>query len=210
MTSGVIYNIPAQPITNPPPGPSFNTSTTGLLQPVPAQVSSPQTTRGICSINHQDTGTLRFRTNPNEISWTYYLNTKVENTYGGRVVQILSTKMDDLTVKVDCGLGGWPYLMKVCTYFRDLLVNQRKGEPADFQYTTRGWHMKVFALSIPFQDQVEATVRELSLQFKVQEDVSGVISGQTLSAELKRLQTGIGFQRSPYNTGSGQFSSTGL
>ena len=162
-------------------------------------------TRGICSLSHPTAGSFQFRTNPNEITWSYRLNTKVENTYGGRVVQVLSTNIDDLTVKVDCGRGGWPYLMKVCTYFRDLLVEQRKGEPASFRYTTRGWHMNVYAVSIPFQDQVDATVRELTLNFKVQEDVSGVVSGQTLSAELKKVHDGIGFRLSDYNNPNGTF-----
>jgi len=162
-------------------------------------------TRGICSLSHPTAGNFQFRTNPNEITWTYRLNTKVENTYGGRVVQVLSTNIDDLVVKVDCGRGGWPYLMKVCQYFRDLLVEQRKGEPASFRYTTRGWHMNVYAVSIPFQDQVDATVRELTLNFKVQEDVSGVVSGQTLSAELKKVHDGIGFRLSDYNNPNGTF-----
>ena len=159
--------------------------------------------RGIASIYHPDTGYFRFRTNPNEISWTYTLNTKIENTYGGRVIQILSTKIDDLTVKVECGRGGWDYLMQVCTYFRDLLVDQRKGEPATFEYTTRQWKFDVFATSIPFQDDVKATTRELTLNFKVQEDISGVVSSSIVSAELKRFGEGIGFKRTEYNTGMG-------
>jgi hypothetical protein len=170
---------------------------------LPSQQYAP--TRGICSLSHPSAGSFQFRTNPNEITWTYRLNTKVENTYGGRVVQILSTSIDDLTVKVDCGRGGWPYLMKVCQYFRDLLVEQRKGEPASFRYTTRGWHMNVYAVSIPFQDSVDATVRELTLNFKVQEDVSGIVSGQTLAAELKRVHDGIGFRLGDYNSPAGNY-----
>ncbi len=178
-------------------------SSTTYSNPLPQQTNTPQTSRGICSLNHPTAGSFQFRTNPNEITWSYRLNTKVENTYGGRVVQILSTNIDDLTVKVDCGRGGYPYLMKVCNYFRDLLVEQRKGEPATFRYTTRGWHMNVYAVSIPFQDQVDATVRELPLSFKVQEDVSGVVSGQTLAAELKKVHDGIGFRLNEYNNPSG-------
>ena len=176
-------------------------STTYSADVPPQQIQ----TRGICSLSHPTAGNFQFRTNPNEITWSYRLNTKVENTYGGRVVQVLSTNIDDLVVKVDCGRGGWPYLMKVCQYFRDLLVEQRKGEPASFRYTTRGWHMNVYAVSIPFQDQVDATVRELTLNFKVQEDGSGVVSGQTLSAELKKVHDGIGFRLSDYNNPNGTF-----
>lgn len=161
-------------------------------------------TRGIASLSWTDRNTgqshvFRFRTNPNEITWSYVLNTKVENTYGGRVVQILSTKIDDLVVKVDCGKGGWNYAVEVATYMRNLLVNQRNGDPATFEYTTRGWKMNVFAVSVPFADQVTATTREIELQFKVQEDVSGVTISHSLSLELARLQDGVGFSHNKYN-----------
>lgn len=168
--------------------------------------------RGIASLSWTDPITLqatvfRFRTNPNEISWSYVLNTKVENTYGGRVVQILSTKIDDLTVKVDCGMGGWNYAVEVATFMRNLLVNQRNGIPATFEYTTRGWKMKVFALAVPFTDSVSATVRELELNFKVQEDVSGVASQTSLTAELAALGDGVGFSHNQYNdAAAGQVS----
>jgi hypothetical protein len=46
-------------------------------------------------------------------------------------------------------------------------------------------------MSIPFQDQVTATTREIEIQFKIQEDVTGVISQTSLNVELARLQDGI-------------------
>jgi hypothetical protein len=146
---------------------------------------------------------FRFRTNPNEITWTYSLITHTDQTYGGRVVQILGTKIDDLTVKVDCGNGGWEYLMRVVTYIRDLMVSQRNGQPATFEYTTRNWKLNVYAASIPFADQVSATTRELTLNFKVQQDVTGTMSTNTISSALMALTAGIGFSRSQYNTFDG-------
>ena len=81
--------------------------------------------------------TLRFRTNPNEFNWTHSLNKK-EQTYGGRVIQPPSTKIDDFTIKVDCGGGRWPYANQVARFLRDVMIDQRKGVPATFEYTTRG------------------------------------------------------------------------
>lgn len=148
------------------------------------------TNRGLCTLSYGGQ-VYRFRTNPNEIWWSYELITHIEETYGGRVVQILGTQLGDLTVKVECGLGGWDYLMETVTYLRDLISDQRNGSTATFEYTTRNWKLNVYAMSIPFQDQVDATVRELELHFKIQEDVSGVISAASLNAELARLQDGV-------------------
>ena len=156
-----------------------------------AQNADPGTTnRGICTLTHNG-NVFRFRTNPNSVWWTYELITRVEQTYGGRVVQVLGTRLDDLSVKVECGAGGWDYLMSMVYYLRNVLSDQRGGETATFEYTTRSWKLKVYSLNLPFQDDVTATTREVELQFKIQEDVSQVISASTLNAELSALQEGI-------------------
>ena len=172
------------------------------------QFNSP--TRGIASLSFEGR-TWRFRTNPNSVMWSYVLNTNVQQTYGGRVVQILSTKIGDMIVKVECGNGdtggvngGWKYNYDLVLFLRDLLVAQRDpmAKPANFQYTTRRWNFNVYGLSIPFEDKVDATVRELELHFKVQEDVSGVVSGAILDAALNKMKDGIGWTRNKYNSAS--------
>src|SRR6185437_458039 len=101
---------------------------------------------GLCTLSFQDQ-VCRFRTNPNEVWWSYELLQNVEETYGGRVIQILGTRLGDLTVKVDCGLGGIDYLMEVVYYLRNLMSDQRNGNPATFAYTTRNWQLNVYAMS---------------------------------------------------------------
>jgi len=83
-----------------------------------------------------------------------------------------------------------------------MMIEQRKdgGTTAVFSYTTRRWRMKVFALSVPFQDSVTETVREIEIRFKVQEDLTGEMSKLALDAELARLQNGIGFKETGFNT----------
>jgi hypothetical protein len=172
------------------------------------EFASPQ--RGIASLTFSGR-TWRFRTNPNTITWSYSLVTNTDQTYGGRVIQILATKIDDLIVRVECGNGGWAYNEALVLFIRDLLVSQRNpmAPPATFEYTTRNWKFNVYGLSIPFQDQVTATVRELELHFKVQEDVSGVVSGAILDATLAQMQDGIGFTRNQYNSVNAPFSWNG-
>lgn len=161
--------------------------------------------RGISSLSHPRVGTLRFRSNPKEFNWSYTLNKRIDQTYGGRVIQLLGTRIDDFSFKVDSGAlsgpvqGGWPYLEKVTKFMRDIMIEQRGGVPATFEYTTRGWKFNAFLTSMPFADAVEEVLREFEVTLKVQEDVSGLMSASTLSAELSRLQRGIGFHRSKYN-----------
>lgn len=147
---------------------------------------------------------LQLRTNPNSIRWTYNLNTNVEETYGGRVVQILSCNIDDLVVSAEAGRGGWPYFYQVATFFRDMLFDQRNGgEPGVFSYPNRKWSMKVYAVNFPFKDDWQAIGREFTMQFKVQEDISGVISSDTVRSELAKLKVGVGYKHNEYNTPPG-------
>ena len=165
------------------------------------QVSSPLTTdeRGIATISHPEVGSFRFRSNPKEFNWNYTLTKRVDQTYGGRVIQLLGTRIDDFTFKADCGAGRWEYMNRVAKFMRDIMIRQRGGKPATFEYTTRGWKFNAFVVAVPFADAVEEVLREFDVSLKVQEDVSGVMSKNTLGAELRRLQDGIGFRRSKYN-----------
>ena len=161
--------------------------------------------RGIASLHHPRVGTLRFRSNPKEFNWSYTLTKRIDQTYGGRVIQLLGTRIDDFSFKVDTGglggpvQGGWPYLEKVTKFMRDIMIEQRGGVPATFEYTTRGWKFNAYLTSMPFADAVEEVLREFEVGLKVQEDVNGLMSTSTLSAELNRLKLGIGFHRSKYN-----------
>lgn len=165
------------------------------------QKSAPITSgeRGIASLSHPEVGTLRLRSNPKEFNWSYTLNKRIDQTYGGRVIQLLGTRIDDFTFTADCGSGRWAYMNKVAKFMRDVMIKQRGGTPLTFEYTTRGWKFNAFVVSIPFADAVEEVLREFQVTMKVQEDISGVMSQNTLSAELRRLQDGIAFRRSRYN-----------
>ncbi len=165
------------------------------------QKSSPITTgeKGIASLSHPEVGILRFRSNPKEFNWSYTLTKRIDQTYGGRVIQLLGTRIEDFSFKADCGAGRWDYMNKVAMFMRDIMIRQRGGKPATFEYTTRGWKFNAYVVSIPFADAVEEVLREFEVGLRVQEDVSGLMSKNTLGAELRRLQDGIGFRRSKYN-----------
>lgn len=191
MTSGIgTYQQPPNRFVN---GQQF--SQVGYSNPsLSAPTSQYQNVRGVCTLYAPGVGTLQFRTNPNSISWDYELITNVQQTYGGRVIQILGARIDNLEVKVDCGQGGQPYAAYVAQFMRDMMMTQRNGIAGQFLYTTRNWNLQVYALNVPFHDSVEETVRELTLQFKVQQDVSKVaIADQSIANLLTLLQQGLGF-----------------
>ena len=154
--------------------------------------------RGIASLTHHNR-TFRFRTNPNEFGGTYTLNKRIDQTYGGRVVQLLGTKIDDFKFTAESAGGGWEYSNRVANFLRDVMVMQRDGSPAVFEYTTRGWKLNCYVVSVPFEDAVEQVLRPFEVQLKVQEDITGVMSKNSLGAELSRLMDGVGFRRSKYN-----------
>lgn len=158
---------------------------------------------GVASITHQGK-VLRFRTDPNSVAWEYNLKTNVEETYGGKVVQVLSANIDNLRVTADAGRGGWAYVEQVALFFRDMLFDQREGlgEPGVFRYPPRGWELKVFALNFPFKDSFDDILREFTMTFKVQEDVSGIVTSSLIETEMSKLSKGIGFTRNEYNTPS--------
>lgn len=163
----------------------------------PAQLEKDE--RGIATLYHPDVGPFRFRSNPKQFNWGYTLNKRIDQTYGGRVIQLLGTRIDDFSFTADCGTGRWEYMNRVATFMRNVMVAQRNGKPATFEYTTRGWKFNAYVASIPFSDAVEEVLREFEVSLKVQEDVSGLISRNTLTAEMRRLQDGIAFRRSRFN-----------
>lgn len=154
---------------------------------------------GVAILEHGG-NSLTFRTDPNKITWSYKLNTSVEETYGGRVIQILSAAIDDLTITADAGSGGWVYMRQVAEFFRDMLFNQREGgEPGTFSFPTRGWEFRVYALQFPYKDRWDDVVREFTMNFKVQEDISGVVSSSVIANELAKLKQGVGYEKTVYN-----------
>lgn len=155
---------------------------------------------GIASISYADK-VFRFRTDPNSIRWTYTLNTNTTNTKGGRVIQVLSARIDDLVVVADAGGGGWDYLHSAALFFRDMMVEQKDLEhPPVFEYPPRGWKMGVYVLNFPFRDTWNDIKREFTITFKVQEDISGIIVEDSVRQEIARLAEGVGWHYNEYNS----------
>ena len=65
---------------------------------------------------------LSFPFNPNNLNWNYTLNKLSFDTYGGRVTQILSVKIDTMTVQADAGSRA--NLMALFAGLKQMQTNQ--------------------------------------------------------------------------------------
>lgn len=143
---------------------------------------------------------FRFRIDPESIEWTYKLNTHTDNTYGGKVIQILSVQINTMTIPIVSGAGGRAYMMSVFNFFRDMMIWQRDtGKSGTFTYTPRGYNLKIFASNLKLEDNLQNVIFPVSMAFDVQADLAGIVKDQIISAEIAHLQQGIGYTENSFN-----------
>jgi hypothetical protein len=146
-------------------------------------------------------GTHILRNDPNSIEWQYNLITKQEDTYGGRVIQLLGVNIQGLTVQAEAGSGGPEYRRRLALFFRDLLIHQRDtASPATFSYPKRKFKFHVYVSSFQYvRALTEQPSRPFQIQFQVVEELGNTITKSIMSKELQRLNEGIGWAVSQYN-----------
>jgi len=153
---------------------------------------------GVATIQAQTT--LQLRVDPEAITYNYVLNTKVEETYGGRVIQILSTTVTDLTVPCMAGKGGRQYLGQVASFFKNMMVWQRDSQNlGTFSYSPKNINLRVYAAALQIEDSTGNIAFPFVMQFKVMEDISGQAAGNAVDAEINKLKDGVGYRRNQYN-----------
>lgn len=79
------------------------------------------------------TRTLTLRHNPTAVDWTYNINTRVYDTYGGQVIQLLSVNIDTLTIQGQLGREG-PFGVKKAT---GVATDRWGGRVTQGQWQTR-------------------------------------------------------------------------
>lgn len=143
---------------------------------------------------------FRFRIDPESIEWTYVLNTHTDNTYGGKVIQILSVQIQTMSIPIVSGLGGRTYMMSVFNFFRDMMIWQRDtGKTGTFTYTPRNYNLKVYASNLKLEDSLQNVIYPVTMTFNVQSDIAGAVADQIISAEIAHLQQGIGYTENSFN-----------
>lgn len=149
------------------------------------------------------------RTNPNYISYSYNLRTQTYPTYGGRVVQILGVNYGTLAIEIESGSpktvngkpGAYPYFREVIKWFRDTSLWQRNNKkPIQFSYPVRNYVLSVFLKSISIADDLQNVTRPLQIEMEIEDDFTGLLTGDIMREELKYFQDGIGYEKNVYNT----------
>lgn len=148
------------------------------------------------------------RTNPNYINYSYSLRTKAYPTYGGRVVQILGVNYGTLMIEIESGspkvengqAGAYPYFRSVIKWFRDTSLWQRNTkQPIKFTYPERNYILNVFLKRLNIADDLENVTRPLQMELEIEDDFTGLLTGDIMNAELKYFQDGIGYEKGVYN-----------
>jgi hypothetical protein len=125
--------------------------------------------------------------------WAYQDNVASTDTIGGRVVQLLSVQITDLSVTSVA--GGRRELQKVADGIKSIMNFHIKTQrPARFVVPSRAWHMSVYVRAMPqIGWDVAATTYPYQLSLAILDDISGVKTKQVSKAALNRLSEGIGY-----------------
>lgn len=131
--------------------------------------------------------------NPYTAQWAYQNNISSQDTLGGRVVQLLSVQVTDLTVTSVA--TGRRELQRVADGIKEIMnYHVRTSLPAKFLVPSRAWNLSVFVKAMPqIGWDVAATSYPYSLTMAVAEDLTGVKTRQITAAALGRLADGIGY-----------------
>ena len=139
----------------------------------------------------------RFDVNPNSVEWNYRHHTHVQDTLGGRVVQLLGVSVEGMTIRGDAGAGidGRKKLQKLASRIGYIMqtIHVERQNPVYFKVPSRDWKFRVYITSAPRLGWDSQTLTyPYELQFQVIEDL-GIATRDSLHGELDRLKRGIGY-----------------
>lgn len=139
--------------------------------------------------------------NPNTVFWNYDLNRQMIDTYGGRVVQILSVVTQSMEIMGDA--GSRPRLLQLFKEFRGLqdkqIVSKNSATlivPATFaengQISQKVWlqnmEVGITRESVTYPYRITVLVEDQYSEF-----ISNAIKNTVLQADFNRLNSGVGF-----------------
>lgn len=147
---------------------------------------------------------------PDTLDWNFGVKVNVQNTVGGRVVQVFGTTLGTLTVTGSFGKGGWTAQRAFYEHIRDLVDFQsqtRGDQPFRFAYTLKGWDFNVLIqnlgddtsdnLSVSLDNRIVAPRYNLAL-FIVQDNTGNIVRG-IRDQFISRLMSGVGWKQTDFN-----------
>lgn len=116
----------------------------------------------VASIGYEGGPSMTFRLNPNSAMWNYSIDTSVQNTVGGRVVQVIGATISDLTISGSLGeikagqdkrsQVSWELAERFVANVRAIMDKQsedsnnfgRMQPPPVFSLPLKGWRFSVY------------------------------------------------------------------
>ena len=180
-------------------------------------------------------GGWTFTLNPNEVAWTYATKTMVQNTVGGKVVQVFGKVMSDLVVRGSFG-SGYTTLQKqffnqVETWCEAQTGSPQgipaggqmvfNGPPLSFVFPAHGWNMKVYIVrfdsevthfSVVLTNSIVAPGYELTFCVVTTSSSTQLLTSSTATmiAALQRVSATFGYFPSRTNLSGPVTKSLGL
>jgi len=172
---------------------------------------------GVATLGIAGSTQVAFRVDPEQLSWDYKIDANVINTLGGRVVQVLSQTLSDITVQGSYGedhsLGparhgaddhpgrSWRLAEAFVTKIRDIQrqqveyslltpVRRKSAAPAIFSYPPLGIRFAVYVKSITDPDggAITHTFGKFSYKYRL-----SLFVEQDASAQLVKAGTSNGY-----------------
>ena len=118
---------------------------------------------GVATLGYPQGPAISFRIDPNNIEWDYQIITNVIETVGGRVVQIIGSYLNNMTVQGDFGQDhstrygeSWRQAEQFLGLITQIMeaqsadANQQElmAPPAVFSYPPKGWYFQVYVDSM--------------------------------------------------------------
>ena len=131
---------------------------------------------------------------PSSISWTYTLNHREFNTLAGKVVQLLSCKIDSLSIS-----GNLRSLAELERFERFVMTAMMSREPLSFSYPARDWYARVRLESFPSMSYAhDAVAPSFGLTMMVDEGLAN-LARESKNKEFDNIMAGVQWSKSKYN-----------
>lgn len=134
-----------------------------------------------------------FSMNPDEVKWSYKNNSVSRDTIGGRVVQILSSSVEVMSVTGRA--GSRRELQLLSKNLKKIMQFQIKSsEPVNFKVPSRNWDFLVYIQNVSGLGwDVTTTSYPFELNLAILDDLTGISSKRINKQVFDDLMRGIGY-----------------
>jgi hypothetical protein len=170
---------------------------------------------GTATLGYPNGPSVAFRIDPDLIDWTWSVQTNVVETIGGRVVQILGARLEDLTVQGSLGENhadkatgqSWQQAQAFLTTVTAIMEQQSADSntqalmhrPAVFTYPPKGWRWNVYVKALTDPDGANSLIlspgksnqRYVLTLFIVQESAALVPAGTVDGALAQQSKSAV-------------------